>query len=764
MAWVTQQLIDVWNAAQFVGENTPSAAVSVQMGHWVRNWWPWDGPPVKAQIWAEGGYGPASYAQDGYWWAKWYPTTDWHVVPNVTSIKRTKDLSQNGITILEVTLDASDFVPKEGALGDAYHVIAPGWLAPTRNYIAPGRPNPRWELGPWAPDGHPGRLSDSVVIRVWQGYGRPHLTNGSPALDGGQNGAWTFRGMIDDVDLDSDPNTLTITARNGKLLTDQRVFGTVKSPHINDPVTFYDSLAATQLTMVGSAAYASSYDPDHPPKNVLDPIKDQWNIHSPSYQTTWRSGKEITATRMEWIEIRLPQGRYDEFWIAAPPGLQAYAGIYAKPIQHYVSQGPGFDLVLQEEPATMDGHALKEGWVDLGAKTRGPHGGWPYVRAFMTGSSDTPGIDRPHLEHSFELGKHSILRVGLTRPHGSGLASVGDLHGLKRFISKEIEQQRFILVDDASEIVKVVLRWAGYQQWDIEEAGVRLSDGTNYGPQVVGESSGRLMFNRQSFLIDIIQAVAKQLGFIFFIADPVDADSEGIPTFRRDSSLLKDNHYIAAKLNEGTMLTGLKVKHTDADRPYVIRVRGKTAAARDGGFPLGGDTVARIMAVYVPPWAFGSRTGGVLRHVVYEDDQLITFSMCLFGALMIGMNSALAMHTAVAEIPAHPMIELDDQVSILDEPTATNSRLWVVKTEDTMLLGEGASWVETLEGALLDSEDLHAVIDQSLGRAPITLGTGTRQTTIEKVNWKRVIDPDTGNVSGYRAPVLQSIGRAARTR
>lgn len=775
MALVTQQFVDTWYDGTFVGEHTPKAVVQVQLGHWVRGWYTQSEhatPPVSADIWGEGGYATTD-AQVGHWSAKWVPNSPFYDVPNIASVKRTKDLSgAKGVQVVEIVVDALDYVPKIGALGDAYHALRPGWLAPGRGYTSPQRGQQPWQMAadesPWSPVGGDPLISDSVAIRVWQGLGDPQtdVDLNCPPYDGGDNGAWVFRGMIDDVDVDGDPNQITITARNGKLLTDQRVFRAAKSVQLKDPITFYDRLAASRSAPVAHAAKASSDDGTHAPANVLDRPRDDWNPTSEAYQSYWLSGANIDSTHLEWVEIKLEQGTYSDFWMAAQDGQVAYVGLYVRsPVHYRVDDNNPDNLVEYTDRPLMDGQPISEGWVNFAGDTPSVNGGWPYMFAFHTGTSipTAPSaanvrLDNPQFNHVFEIGRHSILRIGFMRPSGAAApARAAALFGMRRYgVQRDIRQQQFILVDDATEIVKVALRWAGYTEWEVEDAYVRLSDGTDYGPGVVAKASGRLSFNRANYLVDIIDELAKQLGWVFFIADPTNMDSEGVPTFRRDASLVINNNYIAADLNEKTMLTGLKVKHTDENRPYVIRVRGKTATARGGGVPLGGDSIRRLMAVYFPPWAFGSRAGGMLRFIVYQDDQIITYAQCMYGALLIAQNAALAMHTAVAEIPGCPLVELDDQVSVTDEATATNSRLWVVKTEDTMQLGENASWKMTVEGSLLDTRDLQDVIAQVLGQAPISYGVGTHTHTLTAIDWRHVTNPNTGHVSGYIGPAVHA--------
>lgn len=764
MAWVTPKTIAIWESGEHVGANKPDGVVQVQRGYWQRAYRSWSGPLVDAQIWGEGGYpdisvNAGSNPGGGFWYPQWVPTTAWLDLPSLISIKKTKDLTgQNGATVAEIVIDAIDHIPNVGALGDPYHDTQPGYMVATRGDILPGRPAPPageaqwWTTTPWA-----GVITDSVKIRVWQGFGAPETSGGNtPPIDGGTNGAWTYAGQIDDVDADSDPNQITIIARNGKLITDQFCFGWAKSRRIPDPVTFYDTLAADTLTMVGYAASASGSQPTAPPSNVLDVPANVYNLAGDAaYQTKWESD-DGAATDIKWVDIRLPQGRYDEFWLASVVGMFAYVGIFAHSIVHSsIDPVTGSPITNKYAPRMgPDGGGpdtmsdIPVGWVDLGLGTvPGPTGGWEYVRTFTTGSSPTPGLDRVHLPYQFDLGERSILRVGFTNLHSMGggayRAIVSDMHGLRRRLSDEIEDERFILVSDASEVVKVVLRWAGFTEWEVEESGVRLS--------------GRLVFNRASYMMDIIKQVEAQLGFTFFIADPTDANSDGVPTFRRDSSLLDDLTYVAADLNDNTMLTALQRKNSDESRPFIIRVRGKTQAASQGGQTLGGDNVNRIMAVYTPPYAFGDRAGGIVRHIIYHDDQLISYAMCLFGCYLIAISAALVIHTATVEIPGHPLLELDDQVSVFDTPSGTDSRLWITHSEDTMTLGQNTSWVQTLQGALMDTLDLYEILH---GATPS--GHGHVPGVLE-IDWSQVTDPVAGGTTGYMPPVVSTpVGRTVQ--
>lgn len=740
MAWVTQTFKNKWVAGQMIGPDTPQARVQVQAGRWGRGYQNWPGPPMRANIFAEPHAPLGSLGSGGFWRATWLPSSAWVTVPNIVQIKLSKDFSQKGITVAEITLDALDYANATGALGDAYHVIAPGFLAPYRGYVPTHRPDPQWGATAFE-----GVLIDGVKIRVWAGLGPPvpDLDASDPPTTGGDNGTWVYAGQIDDVDTDAgesmqgSANSIVIVARNGKLLTDQHLFGWTKSQQLPDPITFYDELTADVKTLVGFQARAIDHETNYPSANVLDRPVNVWDhtTPDPAYLTTWRGPAGASSSDVQWLQVRLPAGRYDDCWLYIPGGSPvAWVGLYANPIVTHTTTGP-----VVTAPR-MDGVDLTPGWIPgPGVPGVGGPDAFPYFRYVSVLNAGGNPINIVQFGHTLEIGDKSILRLAFTNLptlDGAPRMEVADLHGRRRRFTANAASGKWITVPDASDVVRVVLRWCGYTNWDVEESGVRLN--------------GRLIFNRTQTPMDIIDTIAQQLGFIFFIADPVDGDSDGIPTFRRDSSLLVDNNYIAADLRDDGNLTGVKRKTSDENRVFVIRVRGTSApASRDipgshvslpygGGFTgLGGDTIKRLMAVYFPPWAHTDAHAGVLRRIIFHDNNLNNYAQCVMACYLIALNAALAMHTLQVSIPAHPIIELDDQVTVLDEASGTNSRMWVTKMETTMHLGDQQTsgsggavlWTSTLEGALIDTPEFDGVITQLLGVDWVALAnqTGTGQ-------------------------------------
>lgn len=766
MAWVTEDFIKKWETGEFVGADTPTCVVQIQEGKWIRGWNPWTGPRIRAQLWNEPKGGPPG--DGGFWQSSWEAHTDWVNLPNLLTVELSKDLGQQGITVATVTLDAVDFEAATGDEGDPYHVIRPGANAPYRGFVAVGRPDPGWDTNDVGTT-----MVDGVKIRIWQGLGTSELDeDGNPPDDGGTFGSWTFSGQIDDIDPDAGdstggtPNQIVITARNGKMLTDQYLFGATKSKQIPDPITFQDDNVADIKALVGYQPKADDHENDHPSSNVLDRAINPWDPSDPAYSTTWRGPAADDASDFQWIQIKLPQGLYEDFFLVLPGGnhYKVWIGmkltriIYRQAFTSFELDGstptpPNFE---QSEPPRIDSIDQPTGWVpgpSVGLPD--PANDFPYFK-HISSLGGSP-INVVSLGHNFAVGKGTILRIALSNLptiDGNFRAEVADLHARRRRMDNDAANSKLILVPDVSDCVRVLLRWCGFRKWEVEESGVRLN--------------GKLAFDRTKTPMDAIQTIAQQLGFIFFLADPTGANSDGIPTFRRDSSMLADNKYIAIRLRDDRNLTGCKPKHSDENRVFIIRVRGTSAPASadipgsnvklpyGGGFVgLGGDTIKRIMAVYNPPWAFGFAPAGIMRRVIYHDDNINSYSQCVMGCFLIALQSALLIHTVQVAAPAHPILELDDQITVLDEASGTNSRVWVTNVDTVMNLGDQQTtgsegeitWTMTASGSMMDSSEFHAVIGDILA-----------------TDWKHLAEQTGPGAPPLPSPITTGISRLPRTR
>lgn len=660
MAFVTQQFVNIWKGKAYVGARRPTTVVEVRGGSWRRDYRPWSNP-INAIIPGETKLMP------------WYPifteTTPWVTIPNVLTCDLSQDFEQNGLSVANIAIDNVGFEQATGPFGDIYHAISRGLMAPSRGYDPPGRPTSGLAVNTWRDV-----LTEQRNIRIWQGFGQPEReADGTVVASGGVNGAWVFNGLIDDVDLDSDPARIQVTARMGKTLTDSRMFGWNKSKQLKDPVIFSDRLEADNTQDVGENAEASSeLSSTYEAANVLD--------DDGTTKTYWASQNHTTAGNTEWVEIRVPSGRYREIVLDCNADMQAFIGFYVRDF-------------ADGSQAMVDGSYVDEGWVTVGlGDVPGNYGGWPYIHLVQSTAGKRTVID---FGRSIVTGNDSIIRVAFRNltevSSGTYRARVRTLKGRRRERSEEAIERKWILVDDISDMVRVVLRWAGFTSWEVENTGTPLK--------------GKALFNRATFLIDVIKRAVELTGFVFFVADPIDGNSVGVPVFRRNAALQRGSP--AIEVRDTDLLTGLRTKRSEESLPYIIRVRGKTARA---GTTLGGDTSKRIMAVYRPPWTEDNTLGGVIKHVVHTDNALRTLLECEIACYLIAINGCLRAFTATAEIPAAPFIELDHQVGLLDTATGLNTRLWVASRNSHFQSGERPAWETTLQGALIDTEDLVELI------------------------------------------------------
>jgi hypothetical protein len=123
--------------------------------------------------------------------------------------------------------------------------------------------------------------------------------------------------------------------------------------------------------------------------------------------------------------------------------------------------------------------------------------------------------------------------------------------------------------------------------------------------------------------------------------------------------------------------------------------------------------------------------GGVFKRVIHYDPALRTYAECLMACYLIAFQEALAAYTVTAELPANPLIELDDQVGLIDAATGINSRVWIVSREQTMTTTAGeTTWRMSIGGSLLDTSDMANLIAASdavtWGALPPPTANGTR--------------------------------------
>lgn len=663
MAVINPELRKRWRSGKHVGAWRPRQIVEVQRGVMDRLYQPFtflDGSKPKS-------FGFIQDSKHGAapWQGNWRATSDWLPVPNVSSVEKHITFDENGVKTATITIENLIALEWIGH-GTTIHLIKRGYLSPWLGFTALGRMNKSiQQSNEWL-----GVLNGGYKVRVRQGYGDQLKT--------------TFVGLIDETDVRAKPDEIVITCRDfGEMFTDQRVFGSNKAMEIRPPVIFCDRLRADDTKKVGVNAKASSMAGNsYRAANVLKVGDDQ----------RWQSQGHDDPAVTEWVQIDVPPGRYTSFWLwPAFSGMEAYISVYVK-------------------NGSVDGGATFTGWVDLnsGDLVPGANGGVPYTR-HIPGMSDKGQERDLGCEIVVETG--AAIRVSFRNLVGAlqFYAGVNRMVAYQRKRKKEAKQKHWILVNDAADVLRWVCMWAGFHEWDIEDFGVRLKE--------------PLTFHQSDFLIDIVNHMKDQGGFIFFMGMPTEQpNSIGVPTFRRTRALSPSQNR-TEEARDTDLLTGVDAKSSKDALSYIIRVRGK---AIKGGVELGEDTEKRVQYTYFPPWSgahhsiatgqydhtsggFTDRLSGLRKHEVHTDPMAETVDECAMGCVLIAIQEALASETATIEVPGHPGLELDEHLSIVSDTAGINSNLWLASVSDSFTVGADTEWKTTLGGARLDTPDMQAL-------------------------------------------------------
>lgn len=671
-----------WRSGNHFADAKPDMYVEYRTGRYLHRYELWDGPPVHAivggamRVGAEPGQTFPTEGRRLFWQNFWTPDDGpdgiYTELPNVLNWDVPKSSQNNGIGVLTIAVENIAY-PEETGPGGVYHSIRRGYYAPKRGFRPAGQP-PLYDNGEQvvANDWFD-RFNSGGQIRVWFGYGDLFVPLG-PFL-------------IDDVDTTSKPDRITITARDhGQTLTDMRVFGWNKEPRIKVPVIFRDRLEADNTKKVGYDVSASSAHSDHPVSEVQDTDSD----------TFWLSDGHNGPNFTEWVQLKVPEGRYEDFYFyPRQRGYEIFVSIYAK------------DRV--GKPPTRNNAEIPEGWVDLGnGDVPGDNGGVPYVH-------HRKGLDsKPYrgvgLQDVYRLGKGSIIRVSIRqlarRQDNDYYAAVNRFFAWKRTVEPEVIRKHHILVDDVADMVRVVLRWAGFKEWDVETAGVRLH--------------GRQVFGGETFYIDIIKKAMELTGSTFFMRNgtPDQENSVGVPCFRRPVvvDLGDDRVPVRALVRDTDLLEDIQTKRTDEPLAYIIRVRGKKEKSSEGGEKIDGDREPRLMYVYRPPW--WRKLGGVVKHWVTTNNSFATKDQVKFAAWFVALQQALESDKATCGIPIYPEyecegkrfgLELDSHLAVYDVGTGLVTRLWISELQMRYRRAEQPENVLSVGGALADSRDVRQI-------------------------------------------------------
>lgn len=670
-----------WQGRKHVGHSKPTCRAYIRTGRMERRFRNVGADEVYAVV--------PGIAGARIWQGKWVAKDDFMPLPNIKEVAIDQNFDENGVAQATITIDNIGMTPVTGVSG-LYHMMQRGYYAPFRGFKPPNRPQVG-EENEWFDKLH----DKSSQIIVLMGYGESVVP--------------VFLGLINDVNLTSRPDQAVLTCRDmAQYLTDQPVFIRAKVPNVPDPITFADRGDSENTEQVGHGAKASSHDKQHPPRFVLDSKK----------KTEWQSQGNDTPDAVEWVEVDLPGGRYENILLNSRYQAQEfYIAIFAR---DKGAPGGGGARRRFDEP-------MPEGWIDEGRGTI-PGTDIPYIKHIERGKMKNTSYSFPL--YGYVLGDNSKLRVFVTNlDHGyhgrkktkDYRAGIQELHAIRRRTKKQAKREKWILVDDLSDVVKTVFQWAGINDWEVESTGVKLKD--------------KAVFNRGNFLMDIINNAAEQVGYVFAMQPPDSFDednlgpehnlSTGVGIFRQSQAMLKRPRGYVELVHEDQVLKGIDVKLSDEPLAQNIRVRGKEASKKKGGRVAGGDHTRRWTYVYVPPWArdshtkaiggrdFGNsnqwRNANVKKYVVHHDQRLRSLDECKIAALFIAFREALESAQVQIEAPCMPTIYLDHQTGLYDTGTGLSTRFYVAQRGLRWTGGENGAFLMSLGGSLLDFPDIVTV-------------------------------------------------------
>lgn len=679
-----------WKTANLTGEAQHSCIARVRQGHMdhlyqrpVRL----NGVPiVPPLIWKGNNHSP--------WQGQWVPTGPWITLPQVQSANWVRSFGKdNGSSTLTIIMDNVAFLDTEGASG-LYHEIDRGHFSPMKGVKVLSRPS-LWKANSWA-----NVLNGGYQIELWEGYG-----TGAEVQPGGTAVKRTWVGLIETCDIESDPDQMTMTARDfGVLLTDQRLMGFNKAREIRAPVTFADRKWAQGET-----------------KQFGSPKVSSGQVHTdPKQGAVWTSARQDNPDDWQWIEIHVPKGHYEDFFLAPPIGkghVEMYLSIQAKGVSWRHDSVP-----------------VPEGWVNWPGHGNVPGTTIPWVRHMP---NVTSWARRWSLGERYDFGDGTIIRLWFRhlpklRTGAHTASSNGKAYGMTvkalytfRFGSNpskppgaKVNAHHWILVEDAADVIRMLLLWAGFKEFHVEDFGWSLAL--------------PMQFGEDKYFIDVINDILKQGNYVFYMGAPTNDDmSIGVPTFEHQKATDSPPPGMV-EVRDIDLLEAVQPKWDASSLPYVIRYRGDISKY---GHTLDQDRSKRFQATYYPPWsgqhyfALGNaiggdrlnsysphfnRVAGIKRQFTQTLARGLSIGLqsdteCLFACLLAAVQYALLMCTGDIQIAGLPAFNLNDQVSVIDAASGVNSRLYIASIESDHTLGPNGKWTMKISGSFVDIIDMFMI-------------------------------------------------------
>lgn len=654
---ISSTFYERWKSANHVGGAKPSLRVTVTRGLIDKTYQPFEFLGGGSEDFAMIVGGNNREPWQGFWRATGEPKE----VPNVYAAKWQQGFAQQGSR--SATVEVENIIYKAiVGVGGTYHAIMRGYLSPWLGMQLIARAHiPNWVENEWFEV-----LDNGYKLDIFEGYGDEMVR--------------TFSGLIEDADLETQPDRITITARDfGILFTDQRMMGWNKPPECRAPVQIADRRTTLGVKPVGSGPLASSAAGGRPVSSIV----------KPGNRSDWVSAGHTSAAGVEWVEMSIPAGFYEDFYTVLPyKGQAIYVSVFAKP------------------GSIWNGEAV-EGWID-GGKGNVPEdeGEHPFTNAW--GGTSTSGATRS-LGGDLQAAAGTIVRLSLRAlPYRS---EWGDHRaGVTRFAlfrfgsdskhpaagSPETHAKGWVLIDDLSDIAKEIFLWAGFHEWEVEDLGVSL-----HNP---------MAWAMDKFLADVLTDIQAQANWLAYVESPsADEESIGVPCFVHNRA--NDPPQLGMlEVRDSDLLESMKTKIDLSNLPYVIRLRGNVD--EKNGITFDGDLVKRYNGTYFPPWSGAGpietesgRTAGVRRHALVIDPNLNSDEECIFSAILTGIQYALEAYTGECQISGYPL-ELNQQISVVDKTSGVNSRLWTSSIQSEHTTGPAGEWKMTVGGALIDNIDM----------------------------------------------------------
>jgi hypothetical protein len=693
------ETLNRWLSRRHVAGAKPSSTLLVRRGYFKRDYMPWSGHDVHATINSQG----KPYR------AEFVPATEWAEVDGVLSTEVDQSMDNNGIATCNLEIE-NVRLEAVGTPGSFFHKFARGYLSPWRGFRKPDQPENEWTKV----------FGKRAQFALMQGYGSDQEFP-------------VCVGWINDVDQTSQPDRVTAVGRDaGQILTTERLAGHVKDPALPDPITFMDRKHGEERKKVGYKARASSEE------NIGGPFHAR-NVCDSSRNTVWWSREYDDPHHTEYVQIHIPRGKYTSFYLEPDyDGMKVYVSVFARDIDPGTPDlNPRNPKYRKRKRAKIDGQPVEDGWIDLGKGNVpgipdidfgwGEGNGYPWMK---TGHANGPGKTW-YFGHELDLGKDSVIRIafrnlGKTNArHGhkrrAYRAGVKRLFGIQRKVKPEVKKHRTILVDDLSDIVKVILRWGGFDEWEVENTGVRLK--------------APMKFNQATYLIDVINKIKEMTNYVFFIKPPLTLESEsiGVPVFRYNRVLdtTRQEFEQTPMIRDDQLLTALQVKETDEVLPSYIRIRGKQRPVtkhgrgdqRDRGRPRDRPPAGNwFTAAYTPPWARRDQIAAgwlrktrmdasIVQRIQHAEPLYRSNFECKVAAILTALAATLKQRVGTFEMPAMPFLTLDYKIAVWDEGTATHARIYVLQRTISYRSGQDASWTMSVGGAMLDSPDMVTVVE-----------------------------------------------------